>query len=85
MAQTVYILCALTCVACAILLFRGYCRTRARMLLWSSLCFAGLIANNILLFLDKVTLPNTDLSLARTVVALLSLIVMLYGLIFDSE
>ena len=39
MAETVYILCALTCMACAVLLLRGYRRSRARFLLWSSICF----------------------------------------------
>ena len=85
MAETVYILCALTCVACAVLLVRGYLKSRARLLLWSSVCFAGLTGNNILLFMDKVMLPNVDLLLARNLVALLSLVAMLYGLIFDFE
>jgi len=85
MAEIVYILCALTCVTCTILLFRGYRRSRARLLLWSSLCFAGLTANNILLFLDKITFPNVDLLLLRNCAGLASLIVLLYGLIFDAD
>ena len=85
MAEIVYILCALTCVTCTILLFRGYRRSRARLLLWSSLCFAGLTANNILLFLDKITFPNVDLLWLRNCAGLASLIVLLYGLIFDAD
>ncbi|HEY1922149.1 MAG TPA: DUF5985 family protein [Tepidisphaeraceae bacterium] len=85
MAEIVYILCGLTSIACAVLLWRGYRRTRARFLLWSSLCFIGLAANNILLFVDLVLLPNVDLLMLRTVIALSGLVVLLYGLIWDAE
>jgi drug/metabolite transporter superfamily protein YnfA len=84
MAETVYILCALTSMACTFLLWRGYRRSRSRLLLWSSLCFAALAANNILLFVDLVLLPNTDLLMLRTVVALVGLLVLLFGLIWDA-
>ena len=47
MAETVYILCALTSVFCAVLLMRSYRRQRTRLLLWSTLCFAGLAINKI--------------------------------------
>ncbi|HUB24739.1 MAG TPA: DUF5985 family protein [Tepidisphaeraceae bacterium] len=85
MAETVYILCALMCAVCAILLFRGWRRSRARLLFWSGLCFAGLTANNILLFLDKITFPNIDLLTLRVSVGLASLMILLYGLIVDAE
>jgi hypothetical protein len=86
MAEAVYILCALTSIACAVMLARGYLRSRARLLLWSSLCFAGFATNNALLFIDKVLLPTqVDLSTWRTVAALLGLLVLLYGLIWDAE
>lgn len=86
MAATVYILCALTSIACAVMLVRGYLRSRARLLLWSSICFVGFAINNGLLYVDKVLLgPETDLSIIRTVAALGGLLVLLYGLIFDAE
>ena len=85
MVETVYVLCGLTSLLCAIMLMRGYARSRARLLLWSSLCFCGLTVNNILLFLDKVTFPQTDFSLWRTGSALIALLPLLYGLIWDSE
>ena len=85
MAETVYVLCALTSMACAALLYRGYARGRARLLLWSSLCFAGLALNNILLFVDKVLLPDRDLSVPRTAAAVAGLLLILYGLIWDAE
>jgi hypothetical protein len=85
MAAIIYSLCALTALGCALLLLRGYRRSRYRLLLWSGLCFAGLTANNLLLVLDKVALPEVDLSIWRTLVALVSMAILLFGLIWDSD
>lgn len=41
MVSIVYILCAITSLACAVLLLRSFRRTRARLLLWSGISFAG--------------------------------------------
>jgi hydrogenase/urease accessory protein HupE len=83
MAAAVYILCALTSVTCAVLLLRAFRRTHARLLFWSSLCFVGLAVNNVLLFVDLVVVPQVDLLAARNVVALVALVVMLFGLIWE--
>jgi hypothetical protein len=32
------------------------------LLFWALLCFIGLALNNIVLFVDKVVVPNVDLS-----------------------
>lgn len=86
MAEGVYVLCALTSVLCAALLFRGYRRhKRTSLLFWSSLCFAGLAINNVLLFLDQVMLPQVPLGLWRTCAALFSLVVLLFGLVWESR
>ena len=45
-----YLLCAVTSVVCALMLFKGYRGNRTKLLFWSSLCFAGLALNNILMF-----------------------------------
>ena len=85
-ASIVYALCALTSAAVAVLLLRGYARSRARLLLWSGLCFIGLTLNNLLLFVDKVILPDAvDLTLWRTATVVVSLSCLLYGLIWDVE
>jgi heme/copper-type cytochrome/quinol oxidase subunit 4 len=81
----IYALCALTSIVCAWLLLRGYARTRFRLLLWSGLCFAGLALNNILLFIDLRVLPETDLSLVRTLPALLGVGLLLYGLLWEAR
>ena len=85
MAALIYGLCALTALLCTILLLQSWRRGRYRLLLWSGLCFAGLTLNNLLLVLDKLVFPLTDLSILRTSVALLAMAVLLYGLIWDTE
>jgi hypothetical protein len=86
MASVVYALCALTSVLCAGLLWRAYRASRARLLLWSSLAFAGLACNNLLLFVDLVVFPTAvDLSLYRSLMAATSVMVLLLGLIWDSR
>ncbi len=85
MAATVYMLCALTSLLCMGLLLRAFFRTRSRMLLWSALCFVGLAANNLLLFVDLVLLPETDLSILRHLTSLGALAVLLYGFIWETE
>jgi hypothetical protein len=76
----------LTSGLCAWLLWRSYRTTRTQLLLWSALCFVGFAINNALLFTDLVLLPaEADLSIARNVTALLSLVVLVYGLITDTE
>jgi hypothetical protein len=85
MATLVYALCALTSLACAVLLLRGYASSRVRLLLWSGLCFAGLALNNILLLVDKRLVPEMDLSLWRTLPALAGLALLLYGLVWETR
>jgi len=86
MAEAVYILCALTCAACAFLLLRGYRRNRARLLLWAGLCFVGLTLNNVVLYFDMVvTATSISLLLWRNLLNLASLAMLLYGLIWDSD
>ena len=85
MATLVYALCALTSLACAVLLLRGYASTRARLLLWSGLCFAGLAANNVLLLIDKRLVPTVDLSMWRTLPALAGVALLLYGLVWETR
>jgi hypothetical protein len=84
-AAIIYLLCAITAALCAGLLLLAYRRGRYRLLLWSGLCFAGLTVNNALLVLDKIVFPALDFSLPRTIIALLSMMILLYGLIWESE
>lgn len=89
----VYLLCALTSLACAVMLMRGYRRSRGRFLLWSGLCFVALALNNILLFVDKVIYADTDplymagvtMGVWRGLLSVGGLSALLYGLIWDAE
>ncbi|MBW8733339.1 MAG: hypothetical protein JF571_03340 [Asticcacaulis sp.] len=86
MAALIYSLCALTAFLCAWLLLAAWRRSRYRLLLWGALCFIGLTVGNIVLIVDKVVLPTqVDLSVYRYAITLISLLVLLYGLIFDTE
>jgi hypothetical protein len=80
-----YLVAALTCVACMLLLAREYLRTRIRLLLWASLCFVGLTLNNVLLYVDLVLYPASDLRVLRHVSALAGLLFLLYGFIWETE
>ena len=84
MAETIYVLCGLTSVACAVLLLRGYKRTGVRLLFWSALCFAGLAVNNVLLLADLVLFPaELDLAVPRSLTALAAMAVLVFGLVVE--
>ena len=81
----VYSLCFLTSSACAWLLGRSYQRTGARLLLWSSLCFILLAANNLLLVVDLLVFPAVDLRIGRLLLAVAAASVLIFGFIWDLE
>lgn len=85
MTTVVYVLCALTSIVCALLLWRGWRRSRVKLLFWSALCFVGLSLNNLLLVIDTRFLTTLDLALLRMLPALLGAAVLVYGLVWDAE
>ena len=86
MAPIVYILGTLTTMLCAVMLLRGYAQSRAKLLLWSGLCFAGMTVSNVLLFIDLVLLTaSTDLYLLRLATAAVAMLLLLYGLVWESD
>lgn len=85
LSSVVYILGTLVSLICAILLLRGYRRGRKRLLLWSGLCFAMLAISNGMVFVDFVVLPQIDLSLWRLGPAAAALVLLLFGLIWESD
>jgi Family of unknown function (DUF5985) len=71
---------------CAVLLLRAYAAVRKRLLLWSGLCFSGLTLANALLIVDLQILPKEiDLYSWRLGVAAIAMLLLVYGLIFESE
>ena len=85
MTSLVYILNSLTFAVCSALLGRAYWRVRQRLLLWSALCFAGLALSNLLIFVDVIMLPQTDLYLLRLATAAIAMLLLMFGLIWESE
>lgn len=84
-ANLVYVLCALTSLACAVLLYRGYRRSHTRLLFWSAVCFVGLAANNLFLIVDLRVVPAIDLSAWRLVPALIGVGALIFGLIWETR
>jgi hypothetical protein len=85
MPELIYLLCAVTSLIAAWLLLRSYRRTRFPLLFWSGLCFSVLALNNMLLVLDKLVFPDIDFSIARVSLALLALLLLLFGLIWQDD
>jgi hypothetical protein len=83
MAAAVYVLSALISLASALLLLRSFARTRTSLLFWAGLCFVGLTLNNLMLFVDKVLVEDTDLSTWRAIPALAGMLVLVYGLVWE--
>ncbi len=82
---TVYLLCFLTSAACAVLLARSYSAGRSRLLLYSALCFALLAANNLVVVIDLILLPDMNFRLLRLVLALAAVSTLLFGFIWAME
>ena len=85
MPGTVYLLCAATCLLCAVLLFRAYKRSGVRLLFWSGLCFTGLMLDNVMLYVDVVVVPEVSLAIWRKVPGLIAIVLLIYGLVWESK
>lgn len=87
MGEIVYALCALTSLACAVLLIRSWMRSRSTLLFWSSVCFVGFTVNNVMLVVDLIFFPEPalDLSVARAASALVSVCALVYGLVWSTK
>jgi hypothetical protein len=83
-AAGIYAFCTVTSVLCAILLLRTHRRTQLRLLFWSGLAFCFFAVNNALVFVDMVLLPQEDLSVFRNVINLVGVLLLLFGLIWDT-
>ena len=83
MQALIYLMCLGTSLLCALLLLRAYRRAGMALLAWSSLCFVLLALNNLLVVVDILLLPDTDLSMIRLVASLAAISVLLYGFIWE--
>ena len=74
-----------TTVLCAILLLRAYQGVRRRLLLWSGLFFVGMSFATLLRIADLRVFLSTDLYSYRLGVTALSMALLLFGLIWESQ
>ena len=82
--EAVYLLCAATSLAAALLLLRQYSMRRTSLLLWSCIGFFGLAVNNVLVFVDFSVLRGVDLALPRSLVGAAAMIALVYGLVREA-
>lgn len=85
MGQIAYALCAVTSLLCFALLLRSFLQTKTPLLLWSSLCFGFLMAQNVILFIDLVLTPQVSLVFWRNFFGLIGPSILLFGLIWEKR
>jgi hypothetical protein len=81
----VNILGAVIALLCAVLLYRGYWRTGARLLGWSAACFFGMALESAILFVDLFVYPDVNLTLFRQSMAAAGIVCLIVGLVWESK
>lgn len=84
-APIVFFLCMCASALCTVLLFRGWRRTRGRLLMWTALGFVGLALNNLFVFLDLVVFPDLSFVPLRQLSALAAVGILIWGFMWDAE
>ncbi|HXE07714.1 MAG TPA: DUF5985 family protein [Acidobacteriaceae bacterium] len=85
MMTAVLVLTFLTMLLCAVLQLRAYFDVRRGLLLWSGLCFLGLSISNLLVIADLEMFPTIDFYTWRIGSAAAAMVLLLYGLIWESR
>ncbi len=83
MAKLVYVLCLITSLGCAGMLYHSFRNGGSKLLLWCAMCFLGLAMNNLILFLDFFVILNIDLSPYRNFFGVLATTLMVWGLVSE--
>lgn len=83
MEGIIYLLCAATALTCSLLMLRGHRHRHVRLLLWGSFCFVALTTENFILFVDRVLIPDSDLSALHIGAAMIGVGMLVYGLIWE--
>lgn len=85
MSTVVYVLCALTSLACAVLVARAHLRDPSSILRWTTACFVLLAISDAMLVVDlSIIGDTTDLAPWRNAIAMVGLLALLYGLLRDA-
>lgn len=85
MAHIAYVLCAIASFLCFALLLRSYLKNKVKLLLWSCLCFFFLAIQSIILVADRITGPQIDLTMWRTLAGFIGSALLLCSLIWESR
>ena len=85
MAALIFSLCSVTAFVVCALLLRAYARSKAPLLLWSGICFAGLTISNLVVVLDELVFPMRDYSPWRVGISVAAVSILLFGLIFEER
>ena len=80
-----YLLCIGTLLLASLLLLRAWRRSGTHLLFWSGLCFALLALSNSLVLVDRLFVHSIDVPELRIGTALLGVVVLIYGLIFERD
>ena len=85
MADLIYAVCVASAFVFAWLLLCSYRQDGHRLLLWIGLCFLALFVNNLLPVFDKLMFPSVDMSTYRLLPALVGMVFLLYGLVWEDR
>ena len=85
MAISLDVITLLTTILCAVLLLRAYQSVRKRLLLWSGFCFVGLAVANALRIADLRIFLALDLYTYRLGTTAIAVVLLLWGLIWESQ
>jgi hypothetical protein len=80
----IYALSAISSLVCVMVLLRAYFRSRARLVLWSGLCFMGYFVSNGLLMANVPGLWD-ELSPWRVLPALAGTSLLVFGMIWETR
>jgi hypothetical protein len=79
--EGVYLLCTVSCAACAVYSWYGYRNRLNPFCFWIGLCFGFLTFSNILMYLDLVVFNSVDLLTIRNTFTLVGLGTLIFGLV----
>jgi len=82
---SVFGLCFVTSVLCAVLLLRAYRAGRSKLLLYTAAGFGFVALNNFFLVGDLVVFPDVNLWFWRQAASVAAVGVLLYGFIHEVE
>jgi hypothetical protein len=85
MTMALDVLTFLTTALCAVLLLRAHKNVRKRLLLWSGLCFVWLAVANAVRIADLRFFLSLDLYTYRLGASAIAMVLLLWGLIWESQ